>query len=57
MTKANLTGTTYSWGRFIGSEVQSIIKQGSIQAGMSLEELRVLHICPKKPGADWLPHG
>jgi hypothetical protein len=42
----------FNWGWFTGSEVQSIIimvgKHGSVQAGMVLEELRVLHLHPKE---------
>jgi hypothetical protein len=45
MTKATLIKTTFNWGlkveRF--SPVLSRQEQGSIQAGMVLEELRVLH--------------
>jgi hypothetical protein len=29
---------------------------GNIQAGMSLEELRVLYLVQKANGEDWVPH-
>jgi hypothetical protein len=47
MTKASLRGTTFNWGWFTGSEIQSIIvrcEHGSFQAGMVQEELRVLYL-------------
>jgi hypothetical protein len=53
MTKATLIRmtlrrTTFNWGWFTGSEVQSIISSrqdhGSVQAGREQEELRVLHL-------------
>ena len=43
MTKATLLRTAFNWGWLTGSEVQSIT-HGSIQAGMVLGELRVLHL-------------
>ena len=46
MTKASLIKTTFNWGWFTGSEVQSIIiKVGTWQyPGMAQEELRILHL-------------
>jgi hypothetical protein len=42
MTKATLI--TFNWGRLTGSEVQSIIINVGIQAGMVQEKLRVLNL-------------
>ena len=43
-----LYSTTFNWGWLTGSKVQFIIrhggKHGSVQEGMALEELRVLHL-------------
>jgi hypothetical protein len=49
MTKATLTRTTFNWGWLPGSEVQyrQEMKHSSIQAGMKMAELRVLHLIPK----------
>jgi hypothetical protein len=49
MTVAGLGKTTFNWGWLTGSEIQSIIimvesMAVSRQAGMALEELRVLHL-------------
>jgi hypothetical protein len=46
----------FNWGWLTGFEVQSIITHGrkhrSIQAGMELEELRVIHLDQKAVGSD-----
>ena len=57
MTKATLIRTTFNWGWLKGLEVQSIIikGQGSIQAGMVQEELRVLHFHLKAARRRLLP--
>jgi hypothetical protein len=51
MTKATGIRTTFNWGlayRFRGSiHYHQGGEHGSIQAGMGLEELRVLHLVPK----------
>jgi hypothetical protein len=47
MTKATLTRTIFNWGWLTGLDVLSIIirlEQGSIQAGIVQEYLRVLHL-------------
>ena len=53
--KATFT-RTFNWGWLTGSQVQFItMKQGSMQAGMVQEELRVLPLLPKAElGEDWL---
>jgi hypothetical protein len=48
MTKTTLIRTIFNWGCLTCSEVQYIIIMveiyGSVQAGMAVEELRVLHL-------------
>jgi hypothetical protein len=48
MTKATLIRMTFNWGGLTGSvHYHHGRKHGSIQAGMGLEELRVLHHVPQ----------
>ena len=57
MTKATLIRTTFNWGlqvqRF--SPLSSRKERGSVQAGMVLEELRVLHLVLKAAKRNYLP--